>query len=43
MIGYLAYTTEQASKIIEYLTAKGNSNYRDLKGYINETVVLLCN
>lgn len=26
MIGYLAYTTEQASKIIEYLTAKGNSN-----------------
>jgi hypothetical protein len=39
MIGYLAYTTEQASKIIEYLTAKGNSNYRDLKGYINETVV----
>lgn len=40
MIGYLAYTTEQASKIIEYLTAKGNSNYRDLKSYIiNKTVV----
>lgn len=39
MIGYLACTTEQASKIIEYLTAKGNSNYGNLKGYINKTVV----
>lgn len=39
MIGYLADTIEQASKIIEYLTAKGNSNYGNLKGYINKTVV----
>lgn len=39
MIGYLAYDNEQASKIIEYLTAKGNSNYLNLTGHIDETVV----
>lgn len=39
MVGYLAYDNEQASKIIEYLTAKGNSNYENLKGYITKTSV----
>lgn len=39
MIGYLAYDNEQASKIIEYLTAKGNINYINLTGYINEPIV----
>lgn len=39
MVGYLAYNNEQASKIIEYLTAKGNSNYENLKGYITKTSI----
>lgn len=39
MVGYLAYTEEQANKIIKYLIAEGNNNYGNLKGYINSTVV----
>lgn len=39
MVGYIAYTEEQANKIIKYLTAKGNNNYGNLKGYITKTVV----
>lgn len=39
MIGYLAYDKEQASKIIEYLTDKGNINYDGLTGHITNTSV----
>lgn len=39
MIGYLAYTTEQACKIIKYLTDKGNINHDGLTGHITGTSV----
>lgn len=39
MIGYLAYTTEQACKIIKYLTDKGNINHDGLTGHITNTSV----